>query len=252
MEKFYIYKLTFKSGATYVGQHTQKKENDGYITSSGYYRHHKNDDPLVKREILIEAKDRDSLDLLETICICDDKASNDKNVNYNIGQYDATFYRGGWNKGKKASAETRKKISEGLKGRKPWNYGKKLSEEHKRKISENSAHYNGMLGKKISDEIRKKMSESHKGKPHSPEWNKKVGDAERGVPKSKESIAKCRKSSLKYFTQVKCVEDNLEFDSMATCSRYYGIVISNCIKKFNGYSKKINKHFIVINEAIIV
>ena len=36
------------------------------------------------------------------------------------------------------------------------------------------------------------MSASHKGQPHSAEWNKKVGDAQRGKPKSKEAIEKMR------------------------------------------------------------
>lgn len=28
--KFYIYRLTFENGATYIGEHLEKKENDGY------------------------------------------------------------------------------------------------------------------------------------------------------------------------------------------------------------------------------
>ena len=65
--RYYIYKLTFKSGATYIGQHTEKVENDGYITSSSYFN--KNNDPLVSRDILLEVKDKETLDIMETLCI---------------------------------------------------------------------------------------------------------------------------------------------------------------------------------------
>ena len=37
--------------------------------------------------------------------------------------------------GKTHSEETKRKMSEALKGRKPWNIGKHLSEETKRKMS---------------------------------------------------------------------------------------------------------------------
>lgn len=245
--KYYVYKLIFKSGATYVGQHTQKSENDKYISSSGYLKHHP-DDTLINRQILIYLPDRDLLDIFETILICQDKAENPKNVNYNLGQWATNFYRGGWNKGIPNTEKQRHKISEKLKGRKPWNKGKTLSDEHKRKIGEASKGNHYTLGFKHTDETKRKMSESHKGKPHSKEWNKKVGDAQRGKPKSKESIEKVRLSSLKYYKRVKCIEDNLEFESMKECSRYYGVAsIEACIKNRNGFFKKINKHFIFIS-----
>ena len=39
-----------------------------------------------------------------------------------------------FNKGKKRSDETRKKLREAKKGQTPWNKGKQISEEHKKKI----------------------------------------------------------------------------------------------------------------------
>lgn len=45
-----------------------------------------------------------------------------------------------WNKQKAFSFESRKKLSDKNKGKKPWNYGKKLTEEHKRKLSEGHRH----------------------------------------------------------------------------------------------------------------
>jgi len=85
---------------------------------------------------------------------------------------------GSGHNGCKFSDETRKKISEALKGENNPLYGKhhsdetrqKLSESHKgkhhsdetrQKMSENNAKY--WLGKHFSDEYRQKLSESHKG-----------------------------------------------------------------------------------------
>ena len=62
MEKFYIYKLTFRNGCTYIGKHHQKKDFDQYITSSSYYKKHK--DLLEKREIILEVKDIETLDIM--------------------------------------------------------------------------------------------------------------------------------------------------------------------------------------------
>lgn len=99
-----------------------------------------------------------------------------------------------WNKGKHHSIETRRKMSETLKGR-------KLSEEHKRKISKNHARHNFgkhhseetikkisdsqkgnkyKFGKHPSEETRRKLSESHKGKLHSEEQKRKIGEAHKG------------------------------------------------------------------------
>ena len=65
-------------------------------------------------------------------------------------------------KGIVRSEDTRKKMSESLKGRTAWNKGKKLkpiTEEHARKMHE------AWKGKHHTEESRKKMSEALKGKP---------------------------------------------------------------------------------------
>lgn len=188
LPKFYIYKLTFESGATYIGSHIQRKVEDNYITSSSYFYCSK--DKLKSREILLYLEDAETLNVLETIAIIQDKASNLKNVNGNLGNWCHKF--GGYIH----TEEQKAKISEKLKGRVAWNKGKKLSEEHKAKIKAHSAHKSGMKGKKDSEETRLKKSLAHKGKPHSEEWNKKVGDAQRGKPKKPESIEKMRRSKL--------------------------------------------------------
>lgn len=61
-------------------------------------------------------------------------------------------------KGHALSDETRRKLSESLKGEKNPFYGKTHSEDTRRKISEANK------GRTCSEEQRRKMSESHKGK----------------------------------------------------------------------------------------
>ena len=75
------------------------------------------------------------------------------------------------------SEETRRKISEKLKGNK-WNVGRKHSEEMRRKVAETSRGRKHMVGRKHSEDTKRKMSESHKG-------SKASEEAKRAVSKSK-------------------------------------------------------------------
>lgn len=81
-------------------------------------------------------------------------------------------------KGKHHSDETRRRVSEGNKGKhageKNPNYGKHLSEEHKNKISAANK------GKKFSGETRRKISEAKKGKKFLEETRRKISDAHKG------------------------------------------------------------------------
>lgn len=87
-----------------------------------------------------------------------------------------------WNKGKKWNAETRKKISESLKGRKPWNKGKvgMMPVPHNK-------------GKHLSEETKAKISASRKGQRA---WND-------GLKWDAETKEKIRQSKLKYHAQRK-------------------------------------------------
>ena len=86
-----------------------------------------------------------------------------------------------WNKGKHLSAETRKKMSEALKGKKCYIFGKHLSAETRKKMSEaQNGENNYWFGKHHSEETRKKMSESKKGKPKSAEARKKMSESKNG------------------------------------------------------------------------
>lgn len=94
--------------------------------------------------------------------------------------------------GKHLSEETKEKISKARKGKcsgenSPW-YGKHLSNEHKEKLRElNIGERNPMYGKHPSEETRKKMSEARKGeknsfygKRHTEETKMKISEANKG------------------------------------------------------------------------
>lgn len=133
--KYYIYKLYFKSGKTYIGSHIEKKENDGYITSSSYYKNYSSEDPLINREILLEVKDAETMDIMETICIMQDKANNPRNVNGNYGNWYYNFCGGRAFKGLKMPLEQKKKLEKYF-----FKKGRIISEEQKKKIKEKVAY----------------------------------------------------------------------------------------------------------------
>ena len=176
--RYYIYKITFMSGSTYIGEHLERKEKekDKYITSSSYYNKNKNIDPIVKKEILIELKDEQTMHIMETLCIIHDKCENLLNKNMTLGSwvYKYCSYRE-----KFVTEETRLKLSKALKG-------KKVSEETRKKISK------AQKGVPESELTRKKISERMKGKAY-----------RKGIPVSEEgrrniSIAMKKKYKKRY------------------------------------------------------
>ena len=82
--------------------------------------------------------------------------------------------------GRYLSDECKRKISKALKGRPSPNKDKKFSEETKRKMSEAAK-----LRKPVSEETRKKLSESLKGRKHSEGHSRKISEANRGRYKGK-------------------------------------------------------------------
>lgn len=174
--RYYIYKLTFKSGATYIGQHIEKTKEDGYISSSSYMSQHP-EDPIVSRDILVEVKDKSTLDIMETLCIRADKADNPKNVNKNFGNWDYKFCFKGFhhsdktktllsNAHYKAGSDIAKNIGDKNRGRKNTEETKQLmsksakaswTEERKKKASEsgNYSHLHKEETKKLLSEMKK-------------------------------------------------------------------------------------------------
>jgi hypothetical protein len=83
-----------------------------------------------------------------------------------VGKDNPMFGKSSWNKGKKMSAESRKKLSESCKGRIPWNKGKKCPQL--------SGENNGMYAKKHTDEAKMEIAKKHKGMKASEETKKKM------------------------------------------------------------------------------
>lgn len=154
--RYYIYKLTFASGATYIGQHTEKHDQDEYISSSSYLKNHP-EDILTHREILLYVKDKETLDIMETLCIRADKCENPKNVNKNFGNWHYAYCF----TGQKHSEETKRKIGEHhykagssvAKNIGDKNRGRKNTKETKELMSESAK-------ASWTEERKKKASES--------------------------------------------------------------------------------------------
>jgi hypothetical protein len=137
--------------------------------------------------------------------------------------------RSSWNKGKKTSEETikkmknkivseetRKKISESHKQngiKPPSKKGTILSEKTKNKLSESNK------GKIISEETRKKISQSLKGKIVSTETRKKIGEFNKGKIVSEETRKKL--SEVNTYRKKPLVADGITFDSLIDASKYF-------------------------------
>ena len=97
------------------------------------------------------------------------------------------------NKGKHHSDETKRKMSESLKGEKNPFYGKHHTEETKKKLSEAKKGKNPWnKGRTASIEARDKMSKSHKGKKLSEEHRKKIADAAKKRWENKKETSLCQ------------------------------------------------------------
>ena len=173
--RYYIYKLTFKSGATYIGQHIEKVENDGYVSSSVYMQRHPEDE-LVNREILIKVKDKETLDIMETLCIRADKCENPKNVNGTMGNWHFRFTFSGCKHSEKKKKDTSEFFKQKWKEEEFRNkmiakhIGRKNTEETKQLMSESAK-------ASWTEERRKSASESgNYSHPHNEETKKLLSD----------------------------------------------------------------------------
>jgi len=115
--KFYIYRIEFETGESYVGSHVEYKTGDNYICSSKYYQRHP-ELKIKERKILFYLPTLEQMNVMETICIISDKCNSSKNINGNYGNWMYNFHSKldcPWNKGLKLSEEQRKKLSESFK-----------------------------------------------------------------------------------------------------------------------------------------
>lgn len=165
---YYIYRITnLINGKTYIGQHKYKKLNDKYMGSGVFLEKAKKKYGIenFKKDILVFGVVRkDFINLLEKEYIKFYRSIG--KAEYNIADggtgYDCANK---WN-GHLQTEETRKKISEKMKGKRNPLYGKHHSKEACKKISE--AHKGKSTwnkGKHHSEETKTKISNSHKGKP---------------------------------------------------------------------------------------
>lgn len=202
---FYVYKLTFKSGKTYIGCHKQTKERDTYITSSSYYLRHHNEDPLIKREVLIEVENQHQMDFLETWCILSDKAYNKDNVNYNLGNFFHKFSTAYHTEEEKRAAIEKRKLT---MSRKTPEELRAAIERQKHTMSLKSAEEladihrrQGVPGKRPkSDETKKKMSKART------QWIRRLSEDQ--LQNFKQKCAKTMSKNVKaYFENM--TEDDL-------------------------------------------
>jgi len=239
--KYTVYKHTTPSEKVYIGI-TSLKVSERWMYGNGYkhnqyfYRAIKKYGwDNIKHEILFEGLTKEEAEQKEIELIRFYK-SNDSEHGYNIEN-------GGNSKGK-VSEETKRKISEGNKGKilsletrikiSKGNKGKTLSEETKNKISasltgKTHSKEKGIkiglsqlgnkraLGSKRTEEQKRKLSNALKGKKHSAEHNKHMGEA--------------------HMHSVICVETGVIYNSIKNAAKETGInksAISHCC---NGRNK---------------
>ena len=114
------------------------------------------------------------------------------------------------NKGRIFSEETRKKMSESMKGRTSPMKGVTLSEETRKKISEAKK---GKKLKPFTEEHRKKMSEAKKGRRLSEETRKKISESKKGRTSNRKGVTLSAETRKKISEAMKCrcsAKKNLE------------------------------------------
>lgn len=193
MKHYLIYKITNNlNGKIYIGKHITENIDDGYMGSGNLIIKAINKYGVENftKEILFDVYGKDLMDFLEEAIVDEAFVAREDTYNLKVGGEGGSV--------KDPSEETRKKLSEAMKGKKcrlgthqsdewkrnmsermkgnKWNTGKHLSEEHRRKISE----ANKGKGHPHSEETKQKISNSNKGYHHSEEAKKKISEASKG------------------------------------------------------------------------
>lgn len=258
---FYVYKLTFQSGNSYVGFHKQKKLNDNYITSSSYYHNHP-EDRLVSRDILFQTNDEFEASFIETWCILSDKAYNPKtNVNYNLGNFFHRFSTGFRTPEEKQASINKKKLTmsrkspEELKSivekqkhtmslksaeeladihRRQGAIGKRpKSEETKRRMSESGKRRCAQMTAEQKEHFRKAVSQSRQGMHLSDEHKKILSIITKKQYENDKELSEKRINGLKKASKLRrkkimCIETNEVFDSVLDAAKWIGTKARGC------------------------
>lgn len=196
---YLLYEITnLVNGKNYIGQHTTKNVDDGYMGSGMAIKAaiKKYGKENFKKEILLYAKNEVALNFFERALVTPEFIELDTNYNLREGGGNNKFSEevkkklSAARRGVKRSLETRAKISAYQKGR-------KKSPETRAKISI------ARKGIKFSLETRAKMSalaKLKKGKKHSPETKAKMSAAHKGKkkpPRTPEAINKMLETKRK-------------------------------------------------------
>jgi group I intron endonuclease len=183
--KYSVYKHTSPSGKVYIGITSKipsKRWNGGrgYITNDYFTKAiNKYGWNNFTHEILFTDLSQEDAEKKEVELIAFYQ-SDKREHGYNI-------QHGGNSRGKHAE-ESKKKIGDANRGRKPWIYGNHHSEETKAKIREKH------MGMCLSDETKEKISLANRGKKQSPETVKKRADSNRGKKRTSEQCKRISES----------------------------------------------------------
>lgn len=214
MTHYLIYKITNNlNGKFYIGQHQTDNVDDGYMGSGEAIKQaiRKYGVENFSKEILFDVDDWELMDFLEELIVDENFVKRKDTYNKRTGgqhKEDCTCkeetrkkisqtLKGKpcpWNSHPK-SEETRRKISESLKG-KP-HYQPPISEEQKRKISEalRGRHFH------LSDDTKRKMSEAKKRM--SEETKRKMSEAKKKM--SEETKRRMSEAKKRYWAERKGV-----------------------------------------------
>jgi len=215
MKKIYIGQ-TWNKPEDRMGKEGGKYMNSIYLYASIVKYGHEN----FEYSVLAQYETQEEADAMEDYYIVLFQ-SRDSDVGYNLKA-------GG--RGGKHSEESKKKISESLKGEKSYWFGKRLSNETKQKISKANSgrertkeaklktsktmtehHKNNihpMQGKTHTQEAIKKISESSKGRVFSPESLKKRGIARRMSKEREQKIIEVFLTGIPYVQMIELLDTN--------------------------------------------
>lgn len=178
-----VYKHTCPNGKVYIGITQQNIElrwrnsGQGYIGQRFYRAILKYGWDNIKHEILFTDLTKEEACQKEIELIIEYRSNNPK-YGYN-GSLGGEGFLGvePWNKGGHIYEETKEKLRRA-------NYGKKASEETRKKMSEKLRGNQNAKGNKLSEETKRKMSDAQRGeknsfygKHHSDETRQKLKDA---------------------------------------------------------------------------